>query len=284
MRKSIILSLFLSLMCFSILEAQTKPDPKYDMPENCWRWEYMMPDDLLKAIEKVPVAYLVVSPLEWHAEAMAFGTDPIIGTAIAEKAWRETGGVLIPTIYAGTETEYHDFTETGYTPFWGMEWNTREHNPGSLYISPITLELLMREMLSFIEEEGFKFCVVVTGHGAIEHLRVLSEIEQQFDSRPMKVLFRNNMVKMERPEDISFPGSGGHADFAEASVLGAVDPDLVDKEKFGKSERDLKVKIDQKNVDKIDYAKGQRSIDFRANRIIETVKAELAAFELKQTK
>jgi len=271
-------------MYSSGLLAQIKVDPKYDMPDNCWRWEYMVPADLLEAVEKVPVAYLVVSPLEWHAEAMAFGTDPIIGTAIAEKAWRETGGVLIPTIYVGTETEYHDFTSTGYTPFWGMEWNTREHNPGSLYISPITLELMMREMLSFIEEEGFKFCVVVTGHGAIEHLRVLSELEQQSEGKPMKVLFRNNLVKIERPDDINFPGSGGHADFAEASVLGAVDPNLVDKDKFGQSEKDRKVDIKHENVDKIDFDKGQKSIDYRANRIIETVKAELAALDIKQTK
>jgi creatinine amidohydrolase/Fe(II)-dependent formamide hydrolase-like protein len=235
----------------------------------------MMPDDLLEAIEKVPVAYLVVSPLEWHAEAMAFGTDPIIGTAIAENAWRATGGVLIPTLWIGTETEYHDFTETGYTPFWGMEWNTKEHNPGSLYISEITFELLMREMLSFVEEEGFKYCVVVTGHGAIEHLRILSELEKQFEGHPMKILFRENLKKMNYPDDITFPGSGGHADFAEASILGAVDPSLVDKNKFGKSERDRNVKILEENVGKIDYEKGNKSIDFRVNRIIETVKAEL---------
>jgi creatinine amidohydrolase/Fe(II)-dependent formamide hydrolase-like protein len=280
MIKTVLFSWFFSMNCLCGILAQTENGKEEnDLPDNCWRWEKMKPDDLTEALEKVPVAYLVVSPLEWHADAMAFGTDPIIGTAIAEKAWRETGGVLIPTIYVGTETEYHDFTETGYTPFWGMEWNTREHNPGSLYISPITLELLMREMLSFIEEEGFKFCVVVTGHGAIEHLRVLNEIEQLSEGRPMKILFRNNLVKMERPEEMFFYGSGGHADFAEASILGAVDSTLVDKSKFGKSERDHKVKIMEENVGKIDYAKGKKSIDFRANRIVETVKAELGAIK-----
>jgi len=239
----------------------------------------MMPDDLLEAIDKVPVVYLVVSPLEWHGEAMSFGSDPINGTAIAEQAWSETGGVLIPTLYIGTETKYHDFTENGYTSYWGMEWNTREHNPGSLYISPITFELLMREMLSFIEKEKFKFCVIVTGHGAIEHLRILGELEQQSEGRPMKILFKNNLVKKQRPDEISFPGSGGHADFAEASVLGGVDPSMVDKSKFGKIERDHKVNILEENVGKIDYAKGKKSIDFRASRIIETVKAELAALK-----
>jgi creatinine amidohydrolase/Fe(II)-dependent formamide hydrolase-like protein len=210
---------------------------------------------------------------------MVFGTDPIIGTTIAEKAWLETGGVMIPTLWIGTETEYHDFTETGYTPFWGMEWNTKEHNPGSLYISPVAFELLMRDMLSFIEKEGFKYCVVVTGHGAIEHLRVLGELEKQSEGRPMKILFRENLKKIDYPEEIRFPGSGGHADFAEASILGSVDPSLVDKDKFGKGERDRKVKILDENVGKIDYDKGWKSIEFRANRIIETVKAELATLE-----
>ena len=269
--------MILTSFCIVALHAQNEVEQKN--PENCWRWEEMMPDDLLEAVDKVPVCYLVVSPLEWHAEAMSFGTDIIIGTAVAEQAWRETGGVLIPTIYVGTETEYHDFTETGYTSYWGMEWNTKEHNPGSLYISAITLELMMREMLSLIEEEGFKICVVVSGHGAIEHNRVLGELEQLSAGRPMKILYRNNLIQKMRPADISFPGSGGHADFAEASILGAIDPSMVDQSKFGKHERDLKCDIKAENVDKIDYSKGQKSIDFRADRIIETVKAELEALK-----
>ena len=281
MKKQILITLSISMICIACLQAQINAvnSAASELPDNCWRWQYMKPGDLQDALETVPVAYLVVSPLEWHADALAFGTDPIVGTTIAEKAWHETGGVMIPTLWIGTETEYHDFTETGYTSFWGMEWNTKEHNPGSLYISPTTFELLMREMLSFIEKEGFKYCVVVTGHGAIEHLRILGELEKQSEGRPMKILFRENMKKMDYPEDIRFTGSGGHADFAEASVIGSVDPALVDKDKFGKSERDRKVKILDENVGKIDYDKGWKSIEFRANRIIETVKAELENLE-----
>ena len=76
MKKKLFLLFFITSTCFASIKAQNGDEE--EMPANCWRWEQMMPDDLLEAIDKVPVCYLVVSPLEWHAEAMSFGTDIII--------------------------------------------------------------------------------------------------------------------------------------------------------------------------------------------------------------
>jgi creatinine amidohydrolase len=205
-----------------------------DQSPNCWRWEKLKPSDLEWAVKTLPVAYFVISPLEWHGEAMSFGTDPVIGTEIAELAWKKTGGVLIPTLYVGSETEYKDWTSTGLTSFWGMEWNTKEKNPGSLYVSNYVIELLVRDMLALIEREGFKACVIVSGHGATEYTRILRSLENLYEDRPMKV-FYSKLVELQRPAEIDFPGSGGHADFEEASILGAVDSTLIDKSLFGKS-------------------------------------------------
>jgi creatinine amidohydrolase/Fe(II)-dependent formamide hydrolase-like protein len=243
---------------------------------NCWRWERLKPGDLETALKTVPVAYLVVSPLEWHGDALAFGTDPAIGTEIAEIAWRSTGGVLIPTLYIGSETEYKDWTSEGLTSYWGMEWVTKEHNPGSLYISNNTFELVVRDMLYSIERQGFKACVIVSGHGATEYVRILQEYEKRSADRPMKVIYSNLVVK-DRPEELDFPGSGGHADFAEVSVLGAVDSSMIDLSLFGKSQRDQKIGLYEKNIPFIDYEKGRASIDFRAERIIETINQFMAA-------
>jgi creatinine amidohydrolase len=248
-------------------------DPESEVPANCWRWEKMRPADLKKALETVPVAYLVISPLEWHGEAMTFGTDPVIGTEIAELAWRKTGGVIIPTLYLGSETEFKEFIPgVAINPhsFWGLEVRTREVNPGSIYVSNYLVELVLRDMLWFIEREGFKACVIVSGHGATEYSRIIGGIEKQYENRPMRV-FYSNLAPMEPPADTGFRGSGGHADFAEASVLGAVDPSQVDKNLFGISERDRKIEILHENVDKIDYEKGRARINYRAERIARTV-------------
>ena len=237
---------------------------------NCWRWERLMPKDLEKAVKALPVAYLVISPLEWHGEAMSFGTDPVIGTEIAEMAWRKTGGVIIPTLYLGSETEYKDWTSSGLTSYWGMEWATKEKNPGSLYVSNHVVDLVLRDMLSSVERQGFKACVLVSGHGATEYVEILRRFEKLYADRPMKV-FYSNLIEMRRPANIDFPGSGGHADYAEASNLGAVDSLQVVKNLFGKTARDQKVGLLDKNVNQIDYKKGRANINFRAERIAQTV-------------
>ena len=251
-------------------------NPLTSQDTNCWRWERLKPGDLETALKTVPVAYLVVSPLEWHGDALAFGTDPAVGTEIAEIAWRSTGGVLIPTLYTGSETEYKDWTSEGLTSYWGMEWVTKEHNPGSLYISNNTFELLIRDILYSIEKQGFKACVIISGHGATEYVRILQEFEKRSADHPMKIIY-SDLVGKDRPEETEFPGSGGHADYAEVSVLGAVDSTMFDQNLFGKSERDQKIGLYEKNAHLIDYKKGRAYINFRAERIIETVNQFMAA-------
>ena len=249
--------------------SQIKKNDKEENP-NCWRWEKMMPKDLKKALATVPVAYLVISPLEWHGEAMSFGTDPAIGTEVAEQAWRKTGGVLIPTLYLGSETEYKDILSGEIVSYWGLEWATKEINLGSIYVGNHVVDLVLQDMLKQIEREGFKACVLVSGHGGLEYVKVLSEYEKRYADRPMKVFYRN-LEEVKRPENLSFKGSGGHADFAEASNLGAVDPTQVDKSLFGKTAQDQKIGLSDKNVDKIDYEKGRAGISFRAERIALTI-------------
>ena len=72
----------------------------------CWRYERMRPSDLSLALTERPIAWLVVSPLEWHGEALSLGCDPHVAQTVADMAWEKTGGVRIPTMYLGVETDY----------------------------------------------------------------------------------------------------------------------------------------------------------------------------------
>ena len=303
MKRKIIFSLFLLLISFIHLIARVEDEFKSNglatgkqneiklngntIPDStklnhqtpqCWRWERMKPADLEQAVKTNPVVYLVLSPLEWHGEAMAFDSDPIQGTTIAEKAWRETGGVLIPTLYIGAETLYKGWTDKGLTNYWGLEWITKEHNPGSLYISALTLELVMREMLSFIEQDGFKVCVIVSGHEGTEHVKVLRDLEQRAKGHPMKIIY-SELVDIKIPQELEFQGSGGHADFDEASVLGGIDSTMVDKNKFGKIQRDQTIGLLDKNAVKIDFKKGKLITDFKVNKLIEIVKVAMQSLK-----
>ncbi|MCP4311303.1 MAG: creatininase family protein, partial [Bacteroidetes bacterium] len=85
-----------------------------------WRWEEMFPSDMREALEEMPVAWVVFSPLEWHGEAMSFGTDPVIGQHVLDKVWKRVGGVRIPTVYIGSETEFK-YLDKGVKSHWGLE-------------------------------------------------------------------------------------------------------------------------------------------------------------------
>ena len=265
-----------AICAVSIVVAQTSSGQEEKAVAKKWRWEYMRPDDLAEALKEKPVAWVLFSPLEWHGQALSFGCDPFTGQAIVDRAWEQVGGVRIPTIYIGAETDYKYWGEKGLMSHWGMEAITKEHNPGSLYVRPVALQLVVEDYLYFLQREGFKLVVVATGHGATEHLKVLRDVCSRYDKGPMKVLlWGGDSVSTGMPKELRFEGAGGHADFSEASELGGVDPNMVDKSKFGVIERDRKIKLLHENVDKIDFEKGRKIIEFRAKQLEKEVKDAL---------
>jgi creatinine amidohydrolase len=68
-------------------------------------YELLRPGEILAAREQCPLAYVPVSPLEWHAPHLPIGTDALHAGAIAEQLALRTGGVVLPTFYWGTERE-----------------------------------------------------------------------------------------------------------------------------------------------------------------------------------
>ncbi len=238
----------------------------------CWRYERMRPADLAEAMRERPIAWLVVSPLEWHGEALSFGCDPQVAQTVTDLAWEKTGGVRLPTLYLGVETDYEIWEGDRRVDYWGMELGTREQNPGSLYVRPLTLELVLRDQLYFVQRQGFKLCVIVSGHGAEDHLAVIRDVVARQEKSPMRaVLFYG--WDDEPPPGLRFEGAGQHADFDEASVLGGADPSMVDRSRFGVVDRDRKVKLLHENADRIDFDKGRRIIEYRAAQLETRVRA-----------
>jgi creatinine amidohydrolase len=242
-----------------------------DAPKH-WRWETMKPADLAEALATRPLAWLVLSPLEWHGDAIAFGADPLVGTTVAEGAWKRAGGVLIPTLYIGSETQYKEWDkEKGLVTRWGMELISREHNPGSLYVRSITLELVLVDYLKALQREGFKYIVIVSGHGGTEHLQVIREVCAR-DWGDMKVMVGSSWGR-NLPANLRLKpvGDPSHANIGEASRVGGIDPSLVDPRLFGVSERDRRTGLRHENADGIDFEKGHGMIEFAANALAERV-------------
>jgi creatinine amidohydrolase len=252
------------------------PSRAGDAPR-CWRYERMRPSDLVEALQERPIAWLVVSPLEWHGEALSFGCDPHVAQTVADLAWEKAGGVRLPTMYLGVETDYEVWEGDRRVDYWGMELGTREPNPGSLYVRPLTLELVLRDQLYFLQRQGFKLCVIVSGHGAEDHLAVIRDVAGRHEHSPMRtVLFY--AWDGEPPPELRFEAAGQHADFDEASVLGGADPTMVDRSRFGVADRDRKVGLLRENAGRIDFDKGRRIVEYRAaqlQKMVESLAREL---------
>jgi creatinine amidohydrolase/Fe(II)-dependent formamide hydrolase-like protein len=249
-----------------------------------WRYETMRPPQLAEAIRTRPVAWLVISPLEWHGEAIAFNADPLVGQTVAERAWEKAGGVLLPTLYIGAETEYKMWEPKGLATYWGLEVISKEHNPGSIYVRPLTVELVLREYLEALQREGFKYVVVVSGHGGYEHVETMRAVCAQ-NWGGMKVMMTGaGGGGRELPEQLRFkpvPGAS-HANISEASRVGGIDPTLVDKSAFGLIERDRETGLLAENVGDIDFAKGKAVIDLSIEILaarVATLVGELPAEE-----
>ncbi len=235
-----------------------------------WRFERMRPADMAEAIRTRAIAWVPLGPLEWHGEALAFGTDPLVGTALAEAAWSKAGGVLLPTLYIGSETHFRDMIPGGYVDKWGLEKLTGEQNPGSVYARNETLELYMNDTLYGLLRNGFRLAVIVSGHGGLEHIDVLRKLEDRWRNMPMKVVVWRDA---EPPAGLRFEGSGGHADFAEASAAAAVDPSLLDRRRFGAGRRDQAIGIKPENAAKIDIEKARRAFEWEVDQMAKRVGA-----------
>lgn len=239
----------------------------------------MRPVHLTEALARRPIAWLVMSPLEWHGEAVAFGADPLVGRTITELAWEQTGGVLLPPLCIGVETEYKVWEQNGQTTYWGLEVDAREHLPGSVYVRPVTFELVLRDYLSALRREGFRLVVVVTGHGGCEHMQVMEEIRDR-GWGPMQVVVWNGAdAAHDLPAHLSIHTANdtGHADATEASLVGGIDPSLVDRTAFGGSERDRKTGLLPENAAAIDFEKGRAIIVHNAAQLAAKVSEVLEA-------
>lgn len=199
-----------------------------------FRYEAMLPEDLRKALASAPLAYLPVGPLEWHGEHLAYGCDPIRAAWLLEKLWTELGGVLLPTLYLGTD----GVKRCGDTELWGMEMFAGEQLPGGTFLPADVFSSAIAHTLNFLERNGFRLCIVCTGHQAPEQVQALEKLEAESRGRPLRVLAwqSGRVIKADgKPDEI------GHAGVEETSELMHIDPALVRPQKIGTAAADRKL-------------------------------------------
>jgi creatinine amidohydrolase len=191
------------------------------------RFELLRPGEIVAERERCPVIYLPIGPLEWHAPHLPFGTDALNAEAVARLVAEKVGGVVLPTLFCGTERERSPkmcqdlgFPVDSYIV--GMDFPANAIP--SLYYREEFFALLVRETLDRVIRLGYKLVVIVNGHGAANHIQTLQRLCREFTAlSPARVLFT-----VAFPVNSRFAHSIGHADAGETSLMMDLHPASVD--------------------------------------------------------
>ena len=191
--------------------------------------ERLRPGEILAERARCPIVYLPLGPLEWHGPAMPLGTDPFLAQALARHAAGRTGGVVMPTLFLGTERERpaqilkdKGFEDAEAMYVLGMD--VPKNSMRSYYAREDLFAVTVREHLRLLVQQAYKLIVIVNGHGAWGQREQLDRLAIEFSNEtPSKVVVAFPNVAREG-EELDF----GHACEIETSLMRYVDDENVD--------------------------------------------------------
>lgn len=209
--------------------------------------EKMRPDEILEEKKKASIVYLPLGPLEWHGPAMPYGTDPMAAEAVARKAAGITGGVVMPTLYLGTERERSPqmLDALGFedTSQYIVGQDFPANSMKSYYTKEDVFALVVREYLRMLVQQGYQLIVIVNGHGAENQAYALERLAVEFsnetDSEVMVIMPLTTLD--ENDQDL------GHATRLETSIQMALEAENVDLSKL--PPREVKLKNSEWGID-----------------------------------
>ena len=202
------------------------------------QFERLMPHEILEAKKQCPVVYLPIGPLEWHGPHLAYGMDPLNAHAVAIRIAQNVGGVVIPTLYWGTERErtpqmLKSIGFNGDEWIVGMDFPTNSMK--SLYAKEDIFGIVVREYLRMLVEQEYKLIVLVNGHGAENHINVLQRLAKEFSAESgCLVHYVMGLIQEDGAQDL------GHATALETSILSYLHPDCVDVNQLPPKDKALK--------------------------------------------
>jgi creatinine amidohydrolase len=202
-------------------------------------FELMRPAEVTAARDAAPVAYVPVGPLEWHGPHLPLGTDGLHAHHVAVRAARHTGGIVVPTLFVGTDSLRPAGDGPQSLGALGIEGSVRTVGmdlPGfpvkSLYFHETVFGALVRETVRLLKREQWDLIVLVNGHGAPNHTRMLERIaEEEAETPSPEVLY----ITAWSPEFGS-----GHASRLETSLMLALEGDHVDVGRLPAHDRPLR--------------------------------------------
>jgi len=213
------------------------------------RYELAKPEDYRAAKAAAPIAYLPWGAHEWHGLHNPLGLDALKAHGICLALCVETGGVVFPPVYCGTQT---------MKPHAGFD--------ATLDYTADCVKLLATETLDQLADEGFKVIVVVMGHYGPLHQAAMQEVAADFNAR------QDRAVAWEFPDyepvrDEGIPGD--HAGRTETSYMMLFHPESVELDRLPQ-EGELDPKKD--GIGGVDPRGGNASAEFGRNALAALVR------------
>ena len=177
-------------------------------------YERLRPGQIEEIRDQHAIAYVPWGALEWHSYHNPIGLDNFLALGLSEALAQRTGGIVLPPMYAGTDT---------IKPFKGFAH--------SIEFSARVVEMLSQELLQQLYQEQFRTLILVTGHCGKGHTDALSASVAAFNEEENSGSAL--LIPSFEPIKDSFPPN--HAALGETSFQLLFDPSLVDVELLPKN-------------------------------------------------
>ncbi|MDB4867417.1 MAG: hypothetical protein JWR03_1750 [Cohnella sp.] len=176
-----------------------------------YRYEEMLPDEFLQAMESMPVAIIPTGLLEWHGDHLPLGLDALKAHAICLRiAAKLGGGIVLPPNYFG---------RPGYSRY-----------TGTLTFSEACMHLLFTELFEQLQKVGAKVIALITGHYGpcqVEMIKRAAHIYMKEHSGVAIIAqpeYEGVLIDGESPQD--------HAGKYETSMFWYLYPELTRMDRF----------------------------------------------------
>jgi creatinine amidohydrolase len=190
------------------------------------RYENLRPAEIEAILEQRPIAYVPWGALEYHGRHDPVGLDGLKAQGLCLALAKATGGVVLPPVYHATST----IKTLKHLP----------HRRHSLEHGEETIRMLCRDLLTQLEEEGFRLIFILSGHIGEPHFGALKEEAARFGAEHPKVqawvVAETDLV----PESLA---RRNHAGFGETALMLHFDPasvalELLPKDRLPNLEQD----------------------------------------------
>jgi len=179
--------------------------------QRTYKYEEMLPEEFLHAVERMPVFLVPTGLLEWHGEHLPLGQDTLKAYGLClETARKLGGGIVLPPNYWG---------RPGFSSY-----------VGTLTFSEQALRPLLLELFEQLEKVGAKVVLFLTGHYGPRQVNFVKAVAREYLERRtrMRIIaqpeYEGVEIEGERPAD--------HAGKWETSMFWHLYPELTHMDRF----------------------------------------------------